>query len=113
MIEELHAFIGTDHPAEDGRVFHSRNNGIRAYNAVNHGVKSAAKRSGNEAHARRLRHTAVSLMILEGHNPREVQRFIGHSDIRETLGRYASLFDHGAKAIGESLEKLRDEYRRG
>ena len=50
-------------------------------------------------------------MIREGHNPREVQTFIGHSDIRETLGTYASLFDYSGKAIGESLEKLREQYR--
>jgi len=113
VVEELRAFVKVDPPAEDGRVFHGRNGAMRAHNAIDHGVKSALRRSGIETHAHGLRHTAVSLMIREGHNPREVQQFIGHSDIRETLGTYASLFDYGGKAIGESLEKLRDQYRNG
>lgn len=56
---------------------------MRVHNAVNHSVRSAAQKVGIDTHAHGLRHTAVSLMIREGHTPPEVQRFIGHSDIRE------------------------------
>lgn len=111
VTEELKAFVKANPPTEDGRVFYGPNGSMRAHNNVNRGVQIAAARSGITTHAHALRHTAVSLMIRAGHNPREVQRFIGHADIKETLGTYAHLFDYGGKAIGESLEALREKFR--
>jgi integrase len=113
VTEEVRAFVEGEPPAEDGRVFHGANGGLRAHNAINHGVQLAAKRAGIKVHAHTLRHTAVSLLIREGANPKAIQQFVGYSDIRMTLGTYGHLFDYGGQALADSLEKLREAHRTG
>lgn len=113
VIEELTTFLEEEPPAKDGRVFHGPNGELRAHNAINHNVSSTAKRIGLDVNAHQLRHTAVSLWIDDGANPVDVQRMVGHSDIRMTLGTYGHLFTHGGAALADSMERRRDAYRNG
>jgi integrase len=113
ITDELKAFIADEPPAADGRVFHGADGKMRAHNAINHSVQMAAKRAGFPAFAHQLRHTAVSLLIDAGANPKAIQAFVGHSDIRETLQTYGHLFDNGGQALADILEKLREEHRNG
>lgn len=48
-----------------------------------------------------------------GAAPRAIQRFVGHSDIRITLGTYGRLFDHGGDALAESIERRRGKFLNG
>ena len=110
---ELAAFLEATPAAADGRVFHGPNGELRAHNAVNHSVTAAARVAGIATHAHALRHTAVSLAIESGANPKAIQAFVGHSDIRETLQTYGHLFDYGGASIAEGFERLREAHRNG
>ena len=39
-----------------------------------------------------LRHTCVSVLIAEGANPKEIQDWVGHASIEETMDTYGHLF---------------------
>jgi len=56
------------------------------------------------AHA--LRHTAASLAISAGANPKVVQRMLGHTSAAMTLDVYADLFDSDLDAVADRLETL-------
>ena len=113
ITKELRAFLDATPAAADGRVFHGPNGELRAHNAVNHSVTAAARIAGLATHAHALRHTAVSLAIESGANPKAIQAFVGHSDIRETLQTYGHLFDYGGASIAEGFERLREAHRNG
>lgn len=112
VAKELEAFISANPPAADGRIFHRGNGELWAHQAINHQVQKAAKRAGlPPVHAHQLRHTAVSLLIDDGANPKAIQVFVGHARIEETLGTYGHLFDHGGDALAASMERRRQEHR--
>ncbi len=115
VAEELRAFIDTTPPAPDGRLFFGNGDGAGlTHVAVNHVVQRAAKRAGmRPVNAHQLRHTAVSLLIDDGANPLAIQAFVGHSDIKMTLGVYGHLFDYGGQALADSLERRREAHRNG
>ena len=56
------------------------------------------------AHA--LRHTAASLAISAGANPKVVQRMLGHASAAMTLDVYADLFDTDLDAVADRLDDL-------
>lgn len=56
------------------------------------------------AHA--LRHTAASLAIHAGANPKVVQRMLGHASAAMTLDTYADLFESDLDAVAESVAKM-------
>ena len=56
------------------------------------------------AHA--LRHTAASLAISAGANPKVVQRMLGHASAAMTLDVYADLFESDLDAVAESVAKM-------
>lgn len=56
------------------------------------------------AHA--LRHTAASLAISAGANPKVVQRMLGHASAAMTLDVYADLFDSDLTSVAENVGKL-------
>jgi integrase len=56
------------------------------------------------AHA--LRHTAASLAISSGANPKVVQRMLGHASAAMTLDTYADLFDSDLDSVAESVGKM-------
>lgn len=115
VAEELRAFVDSNPPASDGRIFHGNGHGAGlTHVAVNHVVQRAAKRAGmRPVNAHLLRHTAVSLLIDDGANPRAIQAFVGHSDIKMTLGVYGHLFDYGGQALADSMERRREAHRNG
>jgi integrase len=55
------------------------------------------------AHA--LRHTAASLAISAGANPKVVQRMLGHASAAMTLDVYADLFDTDLDAVADVLDQ--------
>lgn len=57
------------------------------------------------AHA--LRHTAASLAISAGANPKVVQRMLGHASAAMTLDVHADLFDSDLDAVADRLELAR------
>lgn len=56
------------------------------------------------AHA--LRHTAASLAISAGANPKVVQRMLGHASAAMTLDVYADLFESDLDAVADRLDSL-------
>ncbi len=56
--------------------------------------------------AHSLRHTAASLAISAGANPKVVQRMLGHASAAMTLDVYADLFDSDLATVAESVAKL-------
>jgi len=56
------------------------------------------------AHA--LRHTAASLAISAGANPKVVQRMLGHASAAMTLDVYADLFESDLTSVAESVGKM-------
>lgn len=53
-----------------------------------------------------LRHTAASLAIHSGANPKVVQRMLGHASAAMTLDVYADLFDSDLDAVAESVANM-------
>ena len=53
-----------------------------------------------------LRHTAASLAISAGANPKVVQRMLGHKSAAMTLDIYADLFESDQDAVAENVGKM-------
>jgi integrase len=53
-----------------------------------------------------LRHTAASLAISAGANPKVVQRMLGHASAAITLDVYADLFESDLDAVAENVAKM-------
>jgi integrase len=53
-----------------------------------------------------LRHTAASLAIHAGANPKVVQRMLGHTSAAMTLDVYADLFDSDLGSVAENVAKM-------
>jgi integrase len=58
-----------------------------------------------------LRHTAAALMIDTGANHLQVQRRLGHSDIRTTLGQYGHLWPNREDDLNDAIEQAFTEAR--
>lgn len=56
-----------------------------------------------------LRHTAASLAISAGANPKAVQRMLGHASAAMTLDTYADLFEDDLEAVSDRLNQVRSE----
>jgi len=54
-----------------------------------------------------LRHTAASLAISAGANPKALQRMLGHKSAAMTLDVYSDLFDDDLDAVGMALDQAR------
>jgi len=52
-----------------------------------------------------LRHTCVSTLIAEGGNMKEIQGWVGHSTITETMDTYGHLFPNSMGALSKKLDK--------
>ncbi len=112
LAAELAEYVSEHRPAADGRLFHRGNGELWGHQSINSAVQKAAKRARLPAvHSHQLRHTAVSLLIDDGANPKAIQVFVGHADIRETLQTYGHLFDHGGDALAASMERRREAQR--
>lgn len=53
-----------------------------------------------------LRHTAATLMLLEGINPKIVQERLGHSDISMTLNTYSHVLPSMQEEAAEKMDEL-------
>ncbi|MFI5782699.1 tyrosine-type recombinase/integrase [Nocardia sp. NPDC051570] len=53
---------------------------------------------------RDLRHTAASLAISAGANPKAVQTMLGHKSAAMTLDTYADLFPDDLEAVADRLD---------
>ena len=53
-----------------------------------------------------FRHTAASLAISAGANPKVVQRMLGRADTAMTLDVYADLFESDLDSAAESVAKM-------
>ncbi len=53
-----------------------------------------------------LRHTAASLAISAGANPKVVQRMLGHASAAMTLDVYSDLFDSDLESVAENVAKM-------
>jgi len=53
-----------------------------------------------------LRHTAAALMIDQGADPLQVQRRLGHKDVRTTLKHYGHLFPNREDDLNDALERV-------
>jgi integrase len=60
-----------------------------------------------------LRHTAASLAISAGANPKVVQRMLGHASAAMTLDVYADLFESDLDAVADRLENVLKMCSRG
>lgn len=56
-----------------------------------------------------LRHTAASLAISSGANPKVIQRMLGHASAAMTLDTYADLFDSDLSTVADSIGKMWDK----
>jgi integrase len=112
--DEVKAFVDEFGAAEDGRVFHGPNGEMRDHSLINGAVRAAAKRARMQGvHSHLLRHSAVSLLIDAGANPRAIQQFVGHADVSMTLGVYGHLFDQAGSELADVMERLREQHRNG
>ena len=53
-----------------------------------------------------LRHTAASIAISAGANPKYVQRMLGHSSAKMTLDTYSDLFDRDIDRVADNINDL-------
>jgi integrase len=110
--EELLAFADRFGTAADGRLFHGPNGEMRDNSLTRGVVRRAAERAGMPGvYPHLLRHSAVSVLIHEGANPKQIQEFVGHADITMTLGTYGHLFDQAGDELAAIMERKREEYR--
>ena len=56
-----------------------------------------------------LRHTAASIAISAGANPKAVQRMLGHASAAMTLDTYADLFEDDLDAVSDRMNQARAE----
>jgi integrase len=54
-----------------------------------------------------LRHTAASIAISSGANPKAVQRMLGHASAAMTLDTYADLFEDDLDALSARMDRVR------
>ncbi|MCU1638466.1 MAG: putative integrase [Microbacteriaceae bacterium] len=54
-----------------------------------------------------LRHTAASMAISAGANPKAVQRMHGHASAAMTLDTYADLFEDDLDVVSQRLDVVR------
>lgn len=102
---EMQMFLGEEYRASDYVV--TEDNGTQpALSYVSRFFNRRIKSSGIP-HVRfhDLRHTAASLMLLEGADLKTVSDILGHSSISITADIYAHVFTESRKKAAESLEK--------
>lgn len=51
-----------------------------------------------------LRHTCVSVLIAEGANPKEIQEWVGHASIEETMDTYGHWFPNAKHQLSSMLD---------
>jgi len=111
--DELMAFVAKYGTADNGLIFRGPNGEPRDHSLTNNMVRRAGERIGMDVHSHLLRHSAVSLLIHAGANPRSIQAFAGHSSVTMTLDVYGHLFDQSGTELADIMEGLREQHRNG
>jgi integrase len=55
-----------------------------------------------------LRHTCVSVLIQQGVNIKQIQAWVGHTSIVETMDTYGHLFSDSMTALSDKLDDYAD-----
>lgn len=92
-------------------IFQTEEGGLVDHVVLGKWVKVAAKHAGIDTHTHLLRHACASLLIDAGANPKQVQVYLGHSNIQTTLDLYAHLFDAAGTDLADRMEARREDYR--
>jgi len=66
-------------------------------------ARMAGLKKGEGIH--QLRHTCVSILISEGANPKEIQEWVGHASIEETMDTYGHLFPNAKHALADMIDR--------
>ncbi len=90
---EIHAQPGQHLPGFFGAEYHSV-------------VRTHHRETFPRITAHGLRHTAASLAISAGANPKVVQRMLRHASAAMTLDVYADLFDSDLDSVAENVAKM-------
>ncbi len=78
---------------------------LNPHNIRNRSLKSVLERAGlPKIRFHDLRHTAATLMLAQGVQPRVLQDVLGHSDIRMTLGLYSHVLREQKKAAAQAID---------
>jgi integrase len=110
LADEIARSIEDFPPAEDGRIFTT--NGVRGL--LSHlELTKAMRKTGTPATAHDLRHSCASLLIKAKANPKQVQRFLGHSNISVTMDTYVDLWPEDLDELGDAIEGLRSAVTAG
>lgn len=106
LADEIEAFLKTNRPASDGRVFHGPLGELVAAQGINNAVQRTAKRANlGPVNSHLLRHTAASMWFDDGMDAESVRQALGHSDIKTALGLYAHMLRGGQAKLAESMER--------
>ncbi len=93
-------------PECDGRRWDFRTAHLH-HNVVRQAFKRATTRLGLPViRFHDLRHTAATIALADGENPKVIQQRLGHADISMTLNRYSHVTTAMQHAATERLEKL-------
>ena len=95
-------------PDPEGFVFSSPNDGVLRVNNFRRRVWDPAVGHAQLGRVRihDLRHTAISLWIAAGLNPKEVSVRAGHSNVAFTLQRYGHLYPESEDRMADALDAL-------
>lgn len=82
----------------------------RTYSGFRSSYRNFLKRNGlplEHMNLHRFRHTAATVMLEEGINPRVVQEELGHADIKTTLGTYSHVIPSLHKEVAKAKDALK------
>jgi integrase len=91
----------------DGTVHERRPANLNGWFATAVKACQAADKSFPRITPHDLRHTAASMAISAGANPKAVQRMLGHASAAMTLDTYADLFEDDLDAVSERMDEVR------
>jgi integrase len=116
LCDEIAQHIELFEPAADGRIFTTNGvKGVMSSLDLNRVMHAAAEKIGMTPaptpHV--LRHSCASILIQKKANPKQVMRFLGHSDIGITMNTYVDLFPDDLDQLADSLESVRTEIESG
>jgi integrase len=87
-------------------LFHNRDKGVLRYKAALDAFVKVARPLGvpvgTGLHV--FRHTCVSNLIRMGAQPKQIQMYVGHNSIEETMNTYGHLFEDDMEKLGTKLE---------
>jgi integrase len=107
VVEELAAHLA-NRQTSDGLVFPSPDGGLLSRTRFRNRVWLPAVNRVHLGDVRPhdLRHTAVSLWIAAGANPKEVARRAGHTSVRTVFDVYGHLLPDSDDALVDALERM-------